>query len=65
MEVNGNLKSFNESWVKAHQDSRQSTNKLPLKAQWNVIADIDANAFQKNQPLSLEPSDSPIIFPSL
>eukprot|EP00957_Ditylum_brightwellii_P026392 1996383-Ditylum_brightwellii.AAC.1 len=60
LEVKGNLKLFKASWVKAHQDSNQSTNNLPLEAQLNVIADINVNAFQEHYPPSLEPSDSPV-----
>eukprot|EP00957_Ditylum_brightwellii_P180593 13756219-Ditylum_brightwellii.AAC.1 len=65
MEVKGNLKSFKVSWVKAHQDSKQPIDKLPLEAQLNAIADKDVNAFRENLLPSLEPSVSPTVFPSL
>eukprot|EP00957_Ditylum_brightwellii_P132576 10110450-Ditylum_brightwellii.AAC.1 len=65
MKVKDNLKSFKVSWVKAHQDSKQSINKLPLKAQLNVTADKDVNASRENLPLSLKQSTSPVVSPSL
>eukprot|EP00957_Ditylum_brightwellii_P112267 8559703-Ditylum_brightwellii.AAC.1 len=49
-------------WVKAHQDSTESFNDLPIEAQMNCLADQDVTKFHHNTPPPLEPTTTPLLF---